>query len=138
MAVRPVIITSEEGFAALMRARRESLGISQQALDDRIGWADGYSAKVEAPGRANRDTSGRGYGRRVIWGISALLACWLESLGLALVVMDKNQAEALIADSADPEIGASVHRAYPGRNRVRPVVQRRVLRMSVSFPRASA
>jgi len=138
MAVRPVIIRDEDGFAALLRARRESLGVSQQALDDRIGWADGYTAKVEAPGRANRDTSGRGYGRRVIWGISALLACWLESLGLVLVVMDKAQAERLIAASTDPEIGASVHRPYPGRNRVREVVQRRVLRFSFSFPRAAA
>lgn len=138
MAVCPVVIRDEEGFAALLRARRESLGISQQALDDRIGWPDGYCAKTEAPGRANRDRSGRGYGRRVIWGISALMACWLESLGLVLVVMDRRQAEALIADSTDPEIGASVHRPYPGRNRVRPVIQRRVLRMSVSFPRQVA
>lgn len=137
MAVRPVIIRDEDGLCALLRSRRESLGISQQALDDKVGWADGYTAKVEAPGRANRDTSGRGYGRRVIWGISHMLAYWLESLGLTLVVMDKAQAEALIAASIDPEIGESGNKPYAGRTRVREVVQRRVLRMCVSYPRAA-
>lgn len=139
MAVRPVIIRDEDGLCALLRGRRESLGISQQALDDKVGWTDGYTAKVEAPGRAGRDTSGRGYGRRVIWGISHLLAYWLESLGLTLVIMDKAQAEALIAASTDPDMAESMHTPYPGRNRRREVVQRRVFRTGISFPiRAAA
>lgn len=117
-------------MAALLRGRRESLGIPQQVLDDRIGWPDGYCAKVEAPHR--------GYGKRVIWGLSAFLGYWLESLGLTLVVMDKAQAEALIAASTDPDMMESGHTPYPGRNRRREVVQRTVLRSGFSFPRIAA
>lgn len=129
MAVKPVIIRNEDGLSALLRGRREALGIPQQALDDRIGWPDGYCAKVEAPHR--------GYGRRVAWGISHLLAYWLESLGLVLVVMDKAQADSLIAASEAPDMAESVHNPYPGRTRRREVVRRQVLRMSMSFPRAA-
>lgn len=130
MAVRPVIVTTEDGMAALLRGRRESLGIAQQELDCRVGWPDGYCAKVEAPHR--------GYGRRVAWGISHLLAYWLEALGLALVVMDRAQAEALVAASTDPEIAPSGHTPYPGRNRRREIVRRTVLRTGISYPGRAA
>ena len=130
MAVRPTIIRDEDSLVSLLRGRRIALGISQQSLDDRIGWPDAYCAKVEAPGRK--------YGKRVLWGLSAFLAYWLESLGLTLVVMDKAQAEALIAASIDADMAESVHTPYPGRNRRREVVQRTVLRFGVSFPRQAA
>lgn len=130
MAVRPVIIRDEESLVGILRGRRLALGISQQDLDDRIGWPDFYCAKVEAPGRR--------YGKRVAWGLSAFLSFWLESLGLTLVLMDKAQADELIAGSDSPDMAESVHTPYPGRTRRREVVQRRVLRMSVSFPRQVA
>lgn len=130
MAVRPVIIRDEESLVGMLRGRRQALGVSQQELDDRIGWPDCYCAKAESPSRS--------YGRRVAWGISAFLAYWLESLGLTLVLMDKAQADALIAGSDAPDMAESVHTPYPGRTRRREVVQRRVLRMSVSFPRQVA
>lgn len=130
MAVKPVIIRDEESLIATLRGRRQALGVSQQELDDRIGWPDCYCAKAESPSRS--------YGRRVLWGLSAFLAYWLESLGLTLVLMDKTQADALIAGSDGSDMAESVHTPYPGRSRRREVVQRRVLRMSVSFPRAVA
>jgi hypothetical protein len=130
VGVRPVIIRDEDTLVALLRGRRESLGIPQQALDDRIGWPDGYCAKVESPGRK--------YGRRVAWGISHLLGWWLESLGLALVVMDKAQAEALVAGSDGADMAGSTHNPYPGRTRRREIVQTRVLRFGVSFPARAA
>lgn len=126
MTVRPVIIRDEESLVSVLRGRRLALGISQQELDDRVGWPDAYCAKAEAPGRS--------YGKRVAWGISSFLAYWLESLGLTLVLMDKAQADALIAGSDAPDMAESVHTPYPGRTRRREVVQRRVLRMSVTFP----
>lgn len=134
MAVRPTIIRSEEALAAVLRGRRIALGVSQQALDDRIGWADGYCAKVEAPGRAGHEGKSRGYGRRVAWGIAQTLTWWLESLGLVLVVMDRAQAEAIIAASPDDAIEPSVHQPYAGRGRRRDIVQRRILRIGYSFP----
>lgn len=130
MAVRPAIIRDEESLIGILRGRRQALGISQQDLDDRIGWPDCYCAKAESPSRS--------YGRRVLWGLSAFLAYWLESLGLTLVVMDKVQAEALIAASEGSDMAESVHTPYPGRNRRREVVQRRVFRVGFSFPARAA
>jgi len=130
MAVKPVRIESESSLVSLLRGRRLALGISQQSLDDSLGFPDAYVAKLEAPNRT--------YGRRVAWGLSTFLFYWLEGLGLTLVLMDKTQADALIAGSDAPDMAESVHTPYPGRTRRREVVQRRVLRMSVSFPRQVA
>lgn len=124
MAVRPEIICDDTQFVGLMRGRREGLGLTQGETDDRIGWPDGYLAKVEAPDRK--------YGRRVIW-IGAFCNWWLEAMGLALVLMDREQAEALIAGTDAPAIGASEHRAYANRDRARPVVTRRTLTTRVRF-----
>lgn len=130
MAVKPVQITSESGLIGLLRGRRQALGISQQALDDRLGFADGYVAKLEAPERS--------YGRRVAWGLSTFLFYWLEGLGLALVVMDKAQAEALVAASEGSDMAGSTHNPYPGRTRRREIVQTRVLRAGIIFPARAA
>lgn len=138
MAVRPTIIRDEDALAAVLRGRRQALGISQQALDDRIGWADGYCAKVEAPARATSGGGSRGYGRRVAWGMAQTLSWWLESLGLALVVMDKAQAEAMIAASNDDAISPDSHQPYAGRDRRRDIVRRRILRLAISFPGKAA
>lgn len=134
MAVRPVIVQSDESVAGLLRGRRQALGITQQELDDRIGWADGYCAKVEAPSRAAHEGSSRGYGRRVIWGFTHALGWWLESLGLCMVIMDRESAEALIAASDAPDMTVSAHTPYAGRTRRRDIVERRVLRFGYSFP----
>lgn len=130
MALKPVLVRDEDALVALLRSRREALGIPQQDLDCRIGWADGYTAKLESFGRS--------CGRRAAWGFTATLSWWLESLGLALVVMDKAQADALIADSTDPDIGQSVHQPYANRGRDRQLVQKRVVRFAYSFPRQAA
>ena len=124
--MRPVIISDENQLVGLLRGRRLDLGISQQSLDDRIGWPDAYCAKVESPQRT--------YGRRVAWGISTFLAFWLESLGLALVVMPKAQADALIAASDEAAIIPSQHLAYGNRARERPIQHRRVLTTRFIFP----
>ncbi len=130
MAIRPVAIDDEAQLVALLRGRRLALNISQQSLDDRLGFPDAYVAKLEAPDRA--------YGRRVAWGLSKFLFFWLEGLGLSLVVMDKAQADALIAASTDPDMVESVHQPYPGRTRRRELVQTRRLRFSYCFPRQAA
>lgn len=134
MAVRPVILTSDEQVPALLRGRRQALGISQQELDDRIGCADGYIAKLESGTRARQEGGTRGYGRGAIWGFTKTLSWWLESLGLCMVIMDRETADALIARSDAPDLTASVHQPYAGRSRRRDIVQRHVLRMQVSFP----
>lgn len=130
MPVRPVVIRDEDQLTALLRGRRIELRIPQQELDDRINWPDGYTAKVEAPHRK--------YGRRVAWGLSTFLSYWVESLGLALVLMDKSEADALVAASRDAEIAQAAHRPYAGRGRKREIVRRRVFRFGYSFPQKAA
>lgn len=126
MAFRPTIIRNEATLIGVLRGRREGLGIGQAELDDRINWPDGYTAKAEAPMRR--------YGRRALWGLSDFLAYWLEALGLAMVIMDKREAEALVASSAEPAAEVGAHQPYAGRTRKREVVERRVLTISYSFP----
>lgn len=107
MSVRPVIIEDEWRLIALLRGRREALGIGQQELDDRLGFPEAYVAKAEA--------SERSYGKRVIWGMSRFLFYWLEALGLRLVLMDAETAQRLAADDSLPALTASTHRPYPAR-----------------------
>lgn len=128
--MRPVIFRDEDALVGLLRGRRQTLGVSQQELDDRIGCPDGYIAKLEAPHRT--------YGRRAAWGITQTLVWWLESLGLALVVMDKAAADALIAASDEAEVIPSQHLAYAHRQRDRPIQHRRVVTTRFIFPGSGA
>jgi hypothetical protein len=126
---RPVEVRSEEQVVGLLRGRREAMGWTQPELDDRIGFPDGYSAKLEAPER--------GYGRRAVWGIAASLADWLEGLGLCLVIMDRASAKALIEASTDPEPALSEHQPYPGRQRDRELVRQTVYRRTLRVVQAA-
>lgn len=127
--MRPTAIVSEEQLVGLLRGHRESLGIPQDALTDRIGFPDNYISKLEAPDRK--------YGRRAVWGIAASLNYWLSGLRLKLVIMDEAQADALIAASPEPEPEESRARPYPGRTRERPVVQRTIVRTAMVWERAA-
>lgn len=129
MSVRPVMISGEDALIALLRGRREARGWSQAELDERIGWADAYTSKVEAPHR--------GYGKRTAWGITAALANWVQGLGLALVLMDRREAEALCARSDAPDMTPAHPQAYAGRARDGGVVQSRILRLQLTFKRAA-
>lgn len=139
MSVQPAIISGQDQLARLLRGRREVLGVSQGALDDRINWSDGYTAKVESPSRAGQEGGNhagcRGFGRKVS---AQFLIWWVEALGLKVVLMDKDEAEALVAASPHPPMTESAHRAYPGRNRVRDIVSQRVLTTTLVFRRRAA
>lgn len=130
MPVKPMILLHEDQLVGALRSRRMTAGISAEELDHRIGWPDAYTSKLEAPHRR--------YGRRALWGIAESLTVWLQGLGLALVLMDAEQAAALVAESEDPEIGDASHTPYPGRSRERPVAFRQVLRRTMTFTRSAA
>lgn len=130
MTVKPVMIEHEDTLVAMLRGRREALGWSQSRLDDRVAWADGYCSKVEAPHRK--------YGRRVIWGLMDTVSEWAQALGLCLVLMDRKQAELLIAQSTAPPIDEAHPQAYAGRDRDGGgLVTNRTLRLSMTFRRAA-
>lgn len=122
MRCRPTILTTEDQAAAVLRGRRETLGMSQDELTDRIGMADGYAAKLEAPARA--------YGRKAV---QETFFWWAKALGLAVVIMDRAQAEALVASSTDAALVESEHRPYPGRDAKRPAVRRTRVRIGLAF-----
>lgn len=103
-----------------------ALDIPQAELDHRIGNPDGYTAKVEAPRRR--------YGRRAAWGLSAVLVNWADALGLRLVLMTREQAEALERESDEPPMDAPVHTAYPGRQRNSVIIRERVQTQSLVLP----
>lgn len=85
----PVIVESSSDFSRAMRRRRESLGMSGEALDARIGWADRYSAKAENPGTT--------WGKCIV-RFAAMAPFWLAGLNAKLVLMDADQAERLVRD----------------------------------------
>lgn len=129
MGVRPVQIRSEDQFVALMRGRRMALKLSHAELDDRIGWAASYTSKVEAPHRR--------YGRRLFMFFSGLAEEWLEGLGLALVLMDRDEAARLCAASEDPAISEAHAGAYPNRGRDGGLLVSKVMRRVITFRRAA-
>jgi hypothetical protein len=129
MSVRPVIVKSEDAVVAMLRGRREALGMSQAAHDQRIGWSDAYCSKVEAPHRS--------YGKRAIWGITAALADWVQGLDLCLVLMSRKDAEALVAQSTAPDMTEAHPQAYAGRSRDGGLVTSRVVRLAYTFRRAA-
>jgi len=56
-------ISSYEDLITVMRARRLDMGMSLLELDERVGWASGYSGKVEAWTKTN--TGVRSDGARI-------------------------------------------------------------------------
>jgi hypothetical protein len=47
--VLPRVVTSKGELLALLRARRDELGITHETLDALIGWSSGYTSKVLSP-----------------------------------------------------------------------------------------
>lgn len=115
----PQIVTDDTDLVLLARQRREQLGIPQLELDYLVGLEEGYTGKMEGQGRAygRRPTRltrpmsltfERETGRMVTTGrstverpasshpvVSNVGYCWLQALGLRLVLMDREQADAL-------------------------------------------
>lgn len=129
MAVRPTLIRNEDTLIGLLRGRRQALGMSQAEVDERIGWAPAYCSKAEAPHRR--------YGRRVFACLSNLLDEWLEGLGLALVLMDRDEATELCASSEATAIAEAHAGAYPNRGREGGLLHSRSLRTVITFRRAA-
>jgi hypothetical protein len=129
MTVRPVMVRSEDQFIQLMRGRRNALKLGQAELDDRIGWAPGYTSKIEAPHRR--------YGRRLFMFFTNLADELLEGLGLALVLMDRREAAKLCAESALPVLEEAHAGCYPNRAREGGLVQSRTLRITTTYRKAA-
>jgi hypothetical protein len=128
MRGRPVLIRREEPLVALLRGRREALGLSHAVLDETIGWASGYASKVEAPHRR--------YGKRLFIFLTGLADELLQGLGLGLVLMDRRDAEALCRDGEAPDMTAAQAAVYPKRQRKSGLMVERRVRIGLVFKRA--
>jgi hypothetical protein len=84
---RPVIVRSNMDVAAELTALRIGRGWTGEELDARSGMPDRYTGKLERPNAA--------WGKRGLQGRlnqSAMHELWLDTLGMVLVLMTKEQA----------------------------------------------
>ncbi len=119
MGALPQIVVSDTDLVALVRRHREALGLAQFTIDMDAGLQDGYTSKIEGPGRSygRRPTKltyplsisfDRETGKMVSVGrintdrpnspspiLTAPAEYWLQALGLALVIMPRDDALAM-------------------------------------------
>lgn len=88
---RPVIVRSNMDAAAVLTQIRLERGWTGEELDARAGFSDRYTAKLERPNAP--------WGKRGLH-ISPMWEVWAEALGLALVLVTKEQARQLGAHEA--------------------------------------
>lgn len=115
----PQMVREDHDLVALLRSHRARLGLAQFSLDIDAGLQDGYASKLEGPGRAygRRPTRlskpisvtfERATGDMVSIGntkidkgrgefpvITAQANWYIQAMGLAVVVMERDQADAL-------------------------------------------
>lgn len=75
------VVQSYRDLVEVLKDRRKAMRLTHLDLDARAGWSEGMTAKLE-----NWDKGwGRGAGPKI-------LPLWLESLGMAMVLIEKNPA----------------------------------------------
>lgn len=87
----PIIIQSNTDAAATLTCARLAKGLTGEEVDHRSGLPDRYTAKLENPLAT--------WGKRGLQ-ISAMWEIWAQTLGFVLVLMTKEQADALGARPA--------------------------------------
>lgn len=96
----PVLVHSRADIAGLLRGHRMAKGLTCLAHDHRAGFHDGYTAKLE---HGDKPSGRQGFHINVRTDrldVSPMADVWLTSLGLALVLMPVDQADAIGAQPA--------------------------------------
>lgn len=88
---RPIVITSRADMASILAAARKARSETCLAADNRAGFHDGYTAKLEHPDSKS--------GKRGLH-ISAMAEVWLQANGYVLALMTVEQSVALGAVKA--------------------------------------
>lgn len=101
----PLIVHSRGDITGALVARREALGLTGEQVDDRAGFSERYTAKLEVPyapcGKTGfifshpSEVLPTGSVRA-----SGMSEVWLETLGLRLVLVDAETAEGIDAKPA--------------------------------------
>lgn len=108
LAAFPPLVVHERGeIVSALVARRHALELRGEDLDERAGWADRYTGKLEQSTRPSGrpsfhfdwpcEVNPAGVVRPTAMG-----AVWLEALGLRLVLVDAATAKAIGAVPAPP------------------------------------
>lgn len=119
----PLLVDDRSGITSALIDRRHALGLTGEDLDERVGWADRYTGKLEAPltpsGKVGFhfthpvDVLPTGTIRS-----SGMAACWMQALGLRLVLVDAATAERIGAkpapDAPNCRAGSTGGNAAPG------------------------
>jgi len=114
-----MIVHDRADITGVLVAARKAKGMTCEAFDHHVGWADRYVAKLEHP----ETPSGR-HG----FHISAMADLWLKALGLRLVLMTERQAD---------EIGAVEIRHRPTPAPSPPVIAQPPYRVTIRRVRFS-
>lgn len=102
----PIRVTSRADIASLLRAHRMGLGMTCEDFDARAGWSDRYVTKLE---HGDKPSCKRGFevmapvsdnpsDRRSFSGditASFMAEIWLETAGLALVLLPEEMARSI-------------------------------------------
>lgn len=97
----PILVTSRSDIASILRAHRIAKGWTCEEFDARAGWSDRYVTKAEHCYRARievtppttDDPDEPSYGGDV--PMSFMSEIWLETAGLALVLLPADLAKAI-------------------------------------------
>ena len=90
---------------SIAKAHRKAQGIGGEIVDHEAGLQSGYSWKLEAPWSYN--------GREIVQ-MSFSGQCYLDYLGMALVLMPKDQADAICHDRV--QLGSDAVKALDRKN----------------------
>lgn len=116
---QPVVVHSRGDIASLLRSHRMAVQMTCEDLDARAGWSDRYATKLEhgdtksgkagfviaPPTTDNPADPTSGFSGRIT--ISMMGDVWLESLGLALVLMPLQAAKDIGAVMAPKKAASS-------------------------------
>lgn len=93
---QPVIVTSRSDIASLLRAHRIASNETCEQFDGRAGWSDRYVTKAEHEYRARItiDPPSPTHPDGEI-GLSFMAEVWLETAGIALVLMPAELAKSI-------------------------------------------
>lgn len=106
-AFAPLVVHERGEIVSALVARRHALGWIGEDLDERAGWADRYTGKIEQPTRPSGRPSFRFDWPCEVTPAGVVQATgmgtvWLEALGLRLVLVDAATAKAIGAVPAPP------------------------------------
>lgn len=125
-----VVCKNREEVTRALAGFRHYRGLSQLAFDERIGWTDGYTSKVEQP-----FSGGPWKSRQGRCAMHGSFDEWIQGLGVVVIIVPK---ESLISNLGEDDHSRAIqilvprHQLYPKMKRRRRVKAKRKKRPEVA------